>query len=307
MKDIPITVIITVHDRRIFLKEAIQSVLNQTLKREYFEILVISYFNDQDIEKFCEENDVIFHVTKSVKLREKLYEGVKMASGKVLCFLEDDDLFLPEKLETIYKYMVTKHFSYYHNKHTTIDTKGGTIKNHFDCPYFNLSSVSIQKSAINLTSLLKTDLLEQFFFLSGLDNDSPVITKGKVVSRYRYHKSSSNIEHEDFNSYFVYVLKLQDDLRERIQALGSYFVQKRSRKAINCMHAANDIETFCLRLENKPSHLVQFLFSRHQYHKNNLKKLLKYSITRIFPIRMKGYYIRKRMDDFKNIQNSFSE
>jgi glycosyltransferase involved in cell wall biosynthesis len=39
-----ISVIITAHNRKEFLKEAIQSALNQTLERSNYEILVIKNF-----------------------------------------------------------------------------------------------------------------------------------------------------------------------------------------------------------------------------------------------------------------------
>ncbi|MGC9126572.1 MAG: glycosyltransferase, partial [Thermoplasmata archaeon] len=53
-----ISVIITAHNRKEFLKEAIQSALNQTLERSNYEILVIKNFKDEEIDRIIEQNGI---------------------------------------------------------------------------------------------------------------------------------------------------------------------------------------------------------------------------------------------------------
>ena len=101
-----ISVIIPSYNRYEYLKNAINSVLNQTYKN--FEIIVV---NDGSTQKEYYENEF----PKSVKLinletnQKNLIGyvsegyirnfGIREAQGSYVAFLDDDDIWLPEKLE----------------------------------------------------------------------------------------------------------------------------------------------------------------------------------------------------------------
>ena len=91
-----ISVIIPVFNRVNFVKEAIDSVINQTLEKEKYEIIVVT---NVDVPL----KDGI----KIVKSENKwqgafIYDGIKEAQGEIICPLDDDDLFLPNKLKVVY-------------------------------------------------------------------------------------------------------------------------------------------------------------------------------------------------------------
>jgi len=92
-----ISVIITVYNRTQYVNETINSVLNQTLNRDKYEIIVVTNVDVPEREgvKIIKSNERW--------LGPKIAEGILNARGEVICLLEDDDLFLHNKLETVYK------------------------------------------------------------------------------------------------------------------------------------------------------------------------------------------------------------
>ena len=104
-----ISVIIPTYKRSETLERAIKSVMAQTYKN--IEIIVVDdnaeypeyrIRNKKMIEKY---KDIIF-IENKINLGGGLSrnEGIKKAKGAFLAFLDDDDEFLPEKIEKQYKY-----------------------------------------------------------------------------------------------------------------------------------------------------------------------------------------------------------
>jgi len=92
-----ISVIIPVFNRVDFVNEAIGSVINQTLEKEKYEIIVVT-----NVDTPLKDG------IKIVKSENKwqgafIYDGIKEARGEIICPLDDDDLFLPNKLEVVYE------------------------------------------------------------------------------------------------------------------------------------------------------------------------------------------------------------
>ncbi|MGC8726379.1 MAG: glycosyltransferase, partial [Thermoplasmata archaeon] len=95
MKDIMvnpyISVIITAHNRKEFLKNSINSVINQTLPRSFYEIIVVKNFIDFEIDDFIQKNGIINIYTDEIEIGKKIVLGIEHCKGEILCFLDDDD------------------------------------------------------------------------------------------------------------------------------------------------------------------------------------------------------------------------
>lgn len=95
------TVVIPTHNRSNFLKRAIVSVLNQTF--DDFEIIVVDDHSTDDtasaVSSFFDHRIqyVINHRTKGACGARNV--GIFLAKGKWVAFLDDDDIWLPEKLK----------------------------------------------------------------------------------------------------------------------------------------------------------------------------------------------------------------
>tara|TARA_A100001011_G_scaffold400250_1_gene513551 strand:+ start:23844 stop:24569 length:726 start_codon:yes stop_codon:yes gene_type:complete len=101
-----VTVIIPTYNRFDYLLKAIQSVKNQTYKN--IEIIIVNDCSSQsEYYNYNFENCIVINLDKNSK--EKLghaspggyqrSQGMKIASGEYIAFLDDDDYWLPDKLK----------------------------------------------------------------------------------------------------------------------------------------------------------------------------------------------------------------
>jgi len=105
MEDL-VTIIIPTYNRFDYLVKAIESVKTQTYKN--IEIIIV---NDRSTEEAYYHHDfegcTVIHLDKNSKARfghaspggYQRSVAMKVANGKYIAFLDDDDYFLPEKLE----------------------------------------------------------------------------------------------------------------------------------------------------------------------------------------------------------------
>jgi glycosyltransferase involved in cell wall biosynthesis len=185
-----VSVIIPTYNRFIHLKHAIQSVLNQTFQD--FEIIVINdcstqpeYYNGQ-LELY--PKTTIIHLPVNLRAQYNVtaaqgltrQRGLNIANGTWISFLDDDDYWLPNKLETqlnslskfphllicssnmfagngLYDHTLT--YSLYHNK---------PLPNIFDlkhiqgCNDINNSTVIIHKSICDRVGEFKLGINEDY-------------------------------------------------------------------------------------------------------------------------------------------------
>jgi len=98
-----VSVIVPTHNRPDMLKEALESILSQTYPN--FEIIVV---NDcgRDVGELVHSlnrMDNITHVRHGINrgLAAARNTGIKLARGKYIAYLDDDDIFYPDHLETL--------------------------------------------------------------------------------------------------------------------------------------------------------------------------------------------------------------
>lgn len=103
---VTVSVIIPFYKNIDWLKEAIESVLSQTFKP--FEIIIINDGSPEDISDFISKYK--FHIKYIQKKNEGPAKarnlGIERSSGDYIAFLDSDDIWLPEKIETQLKLMI---------------------------------------------------------------------------------------------------------------------------------------------------------------------------------------------------------
>jgi len=94
-----VSVIITTYNRAEFIEKAILSVVNQTYSN--IEILVVDDGSDINYaEEICRKyNQCVYLNKKNGGISSARNFGVKHAKGNFIAFLDDDDLFMPNKIE----------------------------------------------------------------------------------------------------------------------------------------------------------------------------------------------------------------
>ncbi|MGC8544235.1 MAG: glycosyltransferase family 2 protein, partial [Vulcanisaeta sp.] len=96
-----ISVIITEYRPRGFLKYAVRSVLNQSLSKDLFEIVLVKLRKDEFVDRLIEESGGKVLYLAEAPIGYYLYRGIQESNGDVLVFL-DDDAFAARKLNYIY-------------------------------------------------------------------------------------------------------------------------------------------------------------------------------------------------------------
>ena len=99
-----VSVIIPTFNRASFVLEAADSVLKQTV--EDFELIVVDDGSTDETEKALTQYQgrFIYHFQDNQGVSAARNRGIQTARGKWIAFLDDDDLWLPEKIETQIKF-----------------------------------------------------------------------------------------------------------------------------------------------------------------------------------------------------------
>ena len=126
--DIIVTVVITSHNRKEFLIQAINSVLIQNLVNEECQIIVVKNFLDLKIDKFLHNNSISSLYCESPDLGSKIEYSLQYIKGEIIYFLDDDDTFEPDKIHILTNYFLNNPKIYYiHNNQNIIDPDGRMI------------------------------------------------------------------------------------------------------------------------------------------------------------------------------------
>lgn len=174
-----ITVIMTIYNRYQYYKDALDSLANQT--KHDFELLIYSNIPvEYDLSKF---NDVKVIEDAPVELGLKYVYGIRKAKYDKICFLEDDDTFVQDKIE----YLDKTNFQYFHNDYNHL-----TPGEHNPGKGFNMSSIAINRKYFHE---LATTLEEQselriapdsLIYWFALENKIGITLTDKKLTNYRY-------------------------------------------------------------------------------------------------------------------------
>ena len=107
-----ISVIITYYKKKLFLRETLQSILNQSYKN--YEIIFVFDDKDKNDLKFVKHNLLKFKKKKLIVNNKNLGVaksrniGLNYCTGRYIAFLDADDIWSPNKLADQYKFMINK-------------------------------------------------------------------------------------------------------------------------------------------------------------------------------------------------------
>jgi glycosyltransferase involved in cell wall biosynthesis len=219
IKGIKISVLIIAYERKEFIKEAILSVLDQTIPRNQYEIICIVGFKDEEISTFLKENNIT-EIYCHCRIGKNLSMGLNSCKGDYVVFLEDDDKFTRDKLELVLKAFENNNIIYYHNNHEIIDKYSQTLNQKrikfkdifkqftqsitWDPPHryhwigkyggaFNLSSIAVSTTYISKYNsvLAKIESAADFIVFSVLLQDNfPFYFDVNRTTLYRMHENS---------------------------------------------------------------------------------------------------------------------
>ena len=225
-------IITTAHNRREFLLDAVNSALNQTLPKDEYEIIVVKNFEDERIDKFLEEHNVKNIVTNEGPLGAKIARGVEESKGEVISLLEDDDLWLPQKLEKVKRVFQDENVIYYHNNlydfygSLSIDSLIDKIKSNGDSgkllkltirdmnkslsPPGNNSSIAVRKKIFSNNALDKIKnvylAVDVLLFYLAYCNNGYLVFDDEILTLRRLHTTNFSASRiTDYESWLDHV------------------------------------------------------------------------------------------------------
>ena len=106
-----ITVLVTAHKRRQYIRKALDSVRAQSIDRSEYEVIVVSNFED----RYEGLSNLRWITVDEEGLSPKIAVGFEEARGEVVSILEDDDQWLPDKLRLVRDLMRQERIDFLHN------------------------------------------------------------------------------------------------------------------------------------------------------------------------------------------------
>ncbi len=124
-----ISVIVTAYNRRRYLPFALRSVEAQTLPRDKFEVIVVKNFDDKESDDIISRNGWKEVYNDSTYQGMMVLAGLKESKGEVITFLDDDDMYVNNRLEEVYRAFTSfKRLVYFQNSQTIIDDNGNVLE-----------------------------------------------------------------------------------------------------------------------------------------------------------------------------------
>jgi hypothetical protein len=245
------SIVIFDFSRSDFICSAIDFLKNE-ISGSDSEIIVIKSYKDRNIEKFLANNNILYtDLMEHNKQSDYIKTACKIASGEVIIFMDDDDIFEPDKTKYVsHLFKTNKNLGYYHNNFDTIDESGNiTVNRNYKTPEFetlyidnnrkselfkknknlrlmlkirpdfNSSSIAIRKTLI---SEYREDYdfnvrPDSFIFAVALTSSMDIMLDNKVLTHYRIY--SGNVS----TSYSATVDKLRETFMEAFSSGVSMF------------------------------------------------------------------------------------
>jgi glycosyltransferase involved in cell wall biosynthesis len=124
-----ISVIVTAYNRRRYLPFALRSLEAQTLPRDKFEVIVVKNFEDEEADNIISRNGWKEVYNDDPYHGRMVLAGLEESRGEVITFLDDDDMYVSNRLEEVYKAFTSfKRLVYFHNSQTIIDGNGNLLE-----------------------------------------------------------------------------------------------------------------------------------------------------------------------------------
>ncbi|HFU3805249.1 TPA: glycosyltransferase family 2 protein [Streptococcus suis] len=154
-----VSVIIPMYNATLFIEETIQTVLQQTYSNT--EIIVVDDCSTDTsyevVSQLCQryQNISLLQNKKNSGVGISRNIGVAKATGKFICFLDADDIWLPDKLEKQVNFMLQHQYAFTFTAYQFADENGRPVRKPIHVP----SKISYKEALRNHTIWTSTVML----------------------------------------------------------------------------------------------------------------------------------------------------
>lgn len=228
-----VSVVIPVYNSEKFLKESIESIINQTYKN--IEIICINDGSADNSLTILKEyaNRITIISQENQGLADALKTGINKMQGKWMKWLSPDDLLYPNTIEILVNesQKLPENTIIYSNWEI-IDEKGNKLRNFHESNYNHLTNFEfnirlLDKQQINVnTTLIPSSLLQQGCTLRNLDDTTSIDydfflragilynTKFHLVEQFllKYRIHSNQTSHKKISKTLNYLESIKNDI-----------------------------------------------------------------------------------------------
>jgi len=292
-----ISVILPTYNCANFLPHSIQSILSQTY--DSYEIIVVddgSTDNTKEVlNPFMQKiKYVSYHWNKGAHVARNI--GIRQALGKYIAFIDADDLWLPEKLQTDVDYLETHpDISMTYSKHINIDSNGNKLGegSRIMLPSGNIfiqlfseqnfiitSSVVVRREVFGTTGIFDEQLFncQDWDMWLRIAYHFKVAGINKLLIKYRHDLRSLSKNRDNVLKYQKAVI---DKTYTSFKGKGNGINEKLYKKRLASHHAK--VGRYYLRTGNKALALENF-YSSLKYNLLNFRTIRYYLYTMFFSV-----------------------
>jgi glycosyltransferase involved in cell wall biosynthesis len=226
-----VSIVIPVYNSEMFLKESMDSILNQSYKN--IEVIVVndgSTDNSQQIlEQYCDKITIINQ--KNSGLASALITGIKKSSGKWFKWFSPDDVMFYNTIETLVDEAEKYSDTIIYSDWEVIDEKNNRLRSFQESNYNELSNFEynvrlLDRQLINVnTTLIPSSLFEKcsmrelddpvaidydFFLNAALLFNIKFHLVQKPLIKYRIH--TKQLSHKNISKTLEYISQIKDEI-----------------------------------------------------------------------------------------------
>jgi hypothetical protein len=223
-----VSTIVIAHDRPDYLDQALKSAAGQSLDGVTHETILVKNFRDVEVDGLCERLGIQNIYTETSSALGKIRTGVRASRGKILTFLDYDDVYCAGRLGTVVEeFRARPTLGYYRNgikfidatsqpisdwdlsfsfrlvsqlRHRRLVTDGAKARTDprlGGCrPDFNTGSMAVRRSILDqsLPYFERIELtLDSFLFYSSWISSLDLLIDPRKLTQYRIHPWNSSI------------------------------------------------------------------------------------------------------------------
>jgi len=120
-----VAVVVGAYSRGAYLREAVDSVLAQSLPRDALEILVTKNFSDPEMDAGFQRDGVSLRFDDTPRIGTWLLAAIRATRAPIVALLDDDDLFAPDRLQRALEvFDAHPDVGFYRNRVEIVDPSG---------------------------------------------------------------------------------------------------------------------------------------------------------------------------------------
>lgn len=157
MKD-KVSVIVPIYKAEKYLDKCIESIVNQTYKN--LEIILVDDKSPDKCPEICEKwakedkRIIVSHNEQNMKVAQTRNNGLKLATGDYIAFLDADDIWHLDKIEKQLKFMKEKDCKLSYTSVQFIDDDGNMLEKKFTVPEEVTFKKLLKQNVITLSSAM---------------------------------------------------------------------------------------------------------------------------------------------------------